>query len=622
MFLSKIWIFLVAIVAAIALTLALAMPRPAERTALAGAQDRISRACGVAGILLRDSARNRIQVAGEFSRGAGLDDVLFNASKGEAVTGEQHSSAKTLLSSLNVSGAEAYTRRLDVSLLDRRGRVVARSGEKAKDFGDTMAGYFVVDDALDGYLRDDVWVDAGKLFMVAASPVVTRQLDWAGAVVVRELVNKDLAEELAAQLNTQVSFYAAGEPVATSDAAAIHPEVLQRFAEMPPRTTKPDCELEPFVVTEGDTSFWVQISRLPGEAGDLGAFYAVYDKRTEASGFMGALDAIRKDDLSFGNFPWLLVGGVFLLLVIGGIGLTVLETDRPIRRLGNDAVKLAKGEAERLDEMQHRGRLGSIARSVNIAIDKILREAKSAKKDLDNLLGPLPGDSGAVSALPSAGPLGTAPAPFAPPPPSEFKFGGNKPAAGFDIGVPPAPSPIAIHTPPPAARANAAPVNEAVPPPPIALPGLKKPPLPPSGAKTPRPITPPPRPARVSAAGAPPGESIPPPSAIDDDILGGGKKAQTFMVDDSEPEDEETRVAGYGGEDDADAAYFREIFGEFVNVKKQCGESVESLTFAKFSRKLAANRDALIAKHGCKTVKFQVYVRDGKAALKASPIRG
>ena len=37
--------------------------------------------------------------------------------------------------------------------------------------------------------------------------------------------------------------------------------------------------------------------------------------------------------------------------------------------------------------------------------------------------------------------------------------------------------------------------------------------------------------------------------------------------------------------------------------------------------KLRNNREALQAKHGCRSVKFQVYVKDGRAALKASPVR-
>jgi len=59
-----------------------------------------------------------------------------------------------------------------------------------------------------------------------------------------------------------------------------------------------------------------------------------------------------------------------------------------------------------------------------------------------------------------------------------------------------------------------------------------------------------------------------------------------------------------------------------VALKKRCGENIDSLTFEKFSRKLRKNRDALISKHDCKSVKFQVYIKDGKAALKASPVKG
>jgi hypothetical protein len=33
------------------------------------------------------------------------------------------------------------------------------------------------------------------------------------------------------------------------------------------------------------------------------------------------------------------------------------------------------------------------------------------------------------------------------------------------------------------------------------------------------------------------------------------------------------------------------------------------------------NREDLITKTGCKEVKFTVYVKDGKAALKATPVK-
>ncbi len=88
--------------------------------------------------------------------------------------------------------------------------------------------------------------------------------------------------------------------------------------------------------------------------------------------------------------------------------------------------------------------------------------------------------------------------------------------------------------------------------------------------------------------------------------------------------EEATIVSGQSAqlaEDDAESAYYQQIFNDFIALKQQCGEKTENLTFERFAKKLRNNRDALIAKHGCRTVKFQVYAKDGKAALKASPVR-
>ena len=56
-------------------------------------------------------------------------------------------------------------------------------------------------------------------------------------------------------------------------------------------------------------------------------------------------------------------------------------------------------------------------------------------------------------------------------------------------------------------------------------------------------------------------------------------------------------------------------------MKKKCGESVAGLTYPKFADKLRKNRDELMSKTVCRSVKFTVYVKDGKAALKATPVK-
>jgi len=74
-------------------------------------------------------------------------------------------------------------------------------------------------------------------------------------------------------------------------------------------------------------------------------------------------------------------------------------------------------------------------------------------------------------------------------------------------------------------------------------------------------------------------------------------------------------------EADPDEGHWSEVYQEFLRVRAICGEGVEGLPADKFQAKLRANRAALVQKHSCRTVRFQVYVKDGRAALKATPIR-
>ena len=67
--------------------------------------------------------------------------------------------------------------------------------------------------------------------------------------------------------------------------------------------------------------------------------------------------------------------------------------------------------------------------------------------------------------------------------------------------------------------------------------------------------------------------------------------------------------------------YFKQVYDQFLAVKKSCNENTAGLTYQKFSEKLVKNRDDLMAKTGCKEVRFTVYVKDGKAALKATPVK-
>jgi hypothetical protein len=562
MFWSKIWLFLVAAAAAVALTVALLLPRPADRARKDDDRQRLVVACDVINIQLKSAARVQIDLAGAVARRAEVVSALERASAAPTIDAAAATAAREVTGQLL---AEIEQARPDFAiLLDRSGRVLARAGSSGVDdsFGDVLAGRFLVDDALAGYLRDDLWKVGDRLFRVAASPVVRRDppVAYVGAVVVGTAVSKQFAEELMRPLGATVGFYLAGELVISSSATVLDREVLTEYGKLAasPAALETDCRTgQPFTVSSGTKRMTAVIARLPGEARFADAFFAVYLEEAPTTGLATALDRVRKDDLGFGNFPWLAVGLGFVAALGIGLALMLVEHDRPVRRLAADAVELAKGKGERLPEERHRGRLGSVARSVNIQIDKLAREARAARRDLDQLLGPADGSLGALE------PPDLPPRAAAPPP--EFRF--RAPAAGaapdLDLGAPP-------------------------------------PPMPRAAAPPPRPAAPPPR-----AKTPPPVAAAPPPRALDDDIL-----ASTGNL--------RPPPAGDDGDEDA---YFRSVFDEFVALKAQCGEPTAGLTFGKFVDKLRRNRDELLAKPGTTGVRFSVYVKDGKAALKATPVK-
>lgn len=590
MFWSKIWFFLIAVAAAVALTIALVMPRPAQRALATEEHRRLTVACGVISILLTDDARGRVDLAGSFARRDEIVSALEGASNAatidEARSKGLRATAKTVIETIKGKQPDFAI------LIDRKGRVVARYRLDENDFGDVLAGRPLVDDALAGYLRDDLWAINNTMYFVAASPVIKRDggADYSGAVVFGHQVTNKLAKELVGSLEVDVGFFLGPESVAGSKTIALDQTVLQREVG---RLTGPkvseDCGQEsnkPTPLRASNQDFIAKVARLPGEAAAKNAFFAVFLKRPAEIGFGATLKVVSQSDLGFGKFPWFLVGGLFLLALGGGIGLMLWEADRPLRKLTADAVRLAKGETERLAEDAHPGKFGSIARSVNIHIDKLGREAKAAKKDFDQLLGPAPeGSLGTIdllaTALPSVRPGGPV-TPVAPPP-SEFRFGDSGPTTlappRAPVATPSAPTPMPRPAAPPVPASRSMP---GMTPSPAPLPA------PPVKRNTP--------PAAMPAMPAPQTFPVQANPMLDDDILGG-----------------ETSILG--------DPYFRQVYDQFVAVKKSCNEPTTGLTFEKFSEKLIKNRDDLMAKTGCRDVRFTVYVKDGKAALKATPVK-
>jgi hypothetical protein len=600
------------------------LPRPAQRALVRGEVNRLQTACSVIHILLADDARNRIDLAGAFARSPEIMTALEAASSVPQLDEPRMKQVRDV--GETVMKAIQGSRKPDFAMLiDRRGRVVARVHLDEADWGDVAAGRPLIDDALAGYLRDDVWVQTGSLFFVSAAPVV-KQGGYVGAIVLGHKVTNQLAQTLVKSLDVDMGFHLASDGVAGSRTIAFDHGPLQAAIGKLGDDVTTDCQqVRPIDVRAGADDYTAIAARLPGEAATRQAYYSVMIRRPEGLGFLGTLRAVKDSDLSFGDFPWLLVGGAFLVVLGLGIGLMLLEVDRPLRRLAADAVRLAKGDTDRLTEDVHGGKFGSIARSVNIQIDKLGREARSARKDLDQLLGPAPeGSLGTIdllaTSLPAVRPGG--PAPAALPPPSEFRFTESGSQASYKPLASPAP-PARTGMPPPL---RPAPPVVAPPPmsasPPVAPPerlAERSPGRPPERSMDRMPERPPERLAersipRGALPAAPPAEpsGSPPPVSLrssplapeqfggfDDDILGRGTGEMQPRVD----------------------PYFKQIFDQFVSVKRRCNESTTGLVYERFAEKLIKNREDLMLRTGCRDVRFTVYVKDGKAALKATPVK-
>lgn len=86
---------------------------------------------------------------------------------------------------------------------------------------------------------------------------------------------------------------------------------------------------------------------------------------------------------------------------------------------------------------------------------------------------------------------------------------------------------------------------------------------------------------------------------------------------------EPTLVAGAPGGNnettDADASFYQ-VFQEYVMARERCHESVEGLSYEQFRQRLVESRAQIMRQHECRAVDFQVYIKDGRAALRATPL--
>src|SRR5580692_2945273 len=588
MFLSKIWFILIALVSAVAVTFALVAPSPAVRKLEALEGQRLDRAQYAAEEMFKVDAHKWIDRVSKLGRDAIISESLDAASRGSGEYTVIHRTIqdrfRTLIPDLASGGIE------EIVALDNKGRVIARvGGDDEKEYGDYIGGVEVVADALRGYLSDDVWGVGGKLERVAGAPVLSKGKDRiVGALYVGAETGPGLVERLKKNLDVDVALLLRGKVIASSRPAgeldALPELVTQHSAEITELKRTPALPL-----TVGQDKLLAVAAPFPGQAGEQQAYYALLGMQPAKTDLGALLSNVSSNDLKWGNFPWVPLALVTFAMIAVGLILQRVEVEAPLGRLRRELQKLAAGDLQKIDDRRYGGKYGGLARDVNAAVERFTHapgaRSEMAGKDLNAILGP---SGGSTFDLPPAGSAfsGSTPAPAFSPPVAPA-FPPPPPPGGF------APPPLPSFSPPPAPSFSAPSLPQ-----PFSAAGL--------GSSSPSLPLPP------SIKPAPWAQQLP-ADAID----GEGENADANR---QMPEGEATRVVPYDLQEEEDA-HFRHVFDDFVETKRSCGEPTAGLTQAKFLQKLRDNKSALVAKHACRTVRFSVYVKDGKAALRATPIR-
>lgn len=519
MFLSKIWFVLVALFAGFALSIALTAPRPMAQRLEELEGQRLDRAQYATEQMLKVDAHKWIDRVAKLGRDAVLAEALDGASRGTGELAVQHRTVQSRVMALlpDLTGAGIST----IVALDANGRVVARVGEDDKNFGENIGGAEIIDDALRGFLSDDVWGAGGHLLRVAAAPVLSKGRDRVvGALYVGAETGEGFSERLRKNLDVDIALLLRGKVVAST----LPPDVVSRLPDLVDqhRSDIETLKRTPALPLEaGGETFLAVAAPFPGQAAQQQAYYVLIGKKPARADLPSLLASTSARDLGWASFPWISL----LLTIAGAIGVGLFlqrwEVDRPINKMRAELRSLIRLDGAKLDDHHYTGGFGGIAREMNAVMEHIAA---------------LGGASGAHAAAAAHAHHAT----------------GDLPSAGSAFG----------------GESHFAPAQRPLAGPPL-IPGLGAPPPP---------------------AFAPPG-------------VGGADGPPPGVLSDEEE------------------AHVREVFEQFVATKRECGESVSGLTLEKFSQRLRDNRAALMTKHDCRTVRFTVYVKDGKASLRATPIK-
>lgn len=607
MILSRIWYVILALLLAAAYYVVALSVGQYNRRNQAAMEETLKADAQVVSWALQVDARRRLDVMFLAAGDQAVGKAIRAANGKDAVPQTSRDEGAKALRAFNEKLPADY-RSDALFVTDREGRLVAQVGyDSVNGLAEfELGGYPAVFDALHGFLRDDTWVWGGKIARVVARPVEDEVgQPPIGAVIGLRWVDTTFAKEMGKRTRTNLAFFALGTRVASAavedgglDGNILEALDLKNVAEDKGFKENGRTDLQPLTMGP-DEKGGILYVRMPGDAWELGGGFAVARPRvaiTSPTEFISGADDKDKKNVKMPIAIGIAVGALFF-----GLLFSFLEHSMPLKEMKRQAEKLKKGEIDVLQLPRFRGGYRPIATDINAGIQRVVEKGGgNARKpaDLESILGPVPAQPN-MSAFSFPLPDGSVAQPVPQPP---FPGPPGPP-------VPSAPGSVANRF-PPSPGSGPRPGPPGAPPPPNARPA-PPPPAPAYGDRTMAM-----NPNGPSATNGP--ALAPPPPAFlpkNDD----GEEEEATMVA-QPPADLISAATGASNVLDPQAEWHA-VYEEFIRTKRECGEPTDGLTFEKFQQTLKKNRDALMQRHGCKRVKFSVYVKEGRASLKATPVR-
>ena len=364
-------------------------------------------------------------------------------------------------------------------------------------------------------------------------------------------------------------------------------EELIAFASENIANLPPEGASKAFEVGQGGATRLGAAARVPGPAGkgNTGTLFVVLSEQTLSATQQDMASALRlsisKDGLQ--EIPWILVGGLLVISLGLTFYLPFIEYNGPIRRLATEFNGITEGRQHEVYHDTYGGELGRLARAATTAMEALRVSWENELLDSDaelNNEAPPPrrtrstrslrapkGGSGARARSRAHKHLGSEEAELAP---TELASEPVSDDAGLPDGIDL-----------PGADNNKGAIERHA-----------------AAEAAPK--------AKKSAPAAP-------APAFSDEV-----SAPSLALGDN---DDEVSLASVTDEKPDRESYYKQIYNEFVETKVACGENTDGFTYEKFAKKLRKQSDSLLARAEVTDVEFSVYVKDGKAALRAKVIK-